>query len=142
GGIAKQRVLLGVARIDETEQQVARRESRGRPRRGPLVVARPRAVRVEATDQQLHRPLEGGGKADFLREATQVLFARDRARYRRRRGGRRAEEELCHVGIILELQGLAIEVAGRGHEAPERCGVVEGEARQVPLLRAPWAEIE
>src|SRR5437764_4488009 len=103
GDIAEQRVLLGVARIDETEQQIARRESRGRPGRGPLVVARPRAVGVEATDQQLHWPLEGRGKADFLREATQVLFARDRARYRRRRGGRRAEEELCHVGIILEL---------------------------------------
>src|SRR3989440_1782964 len=58
GDITEQRVLLGVARIDETEQQIGRRESRGRPGRGPLVVARPRAVRVEAPDEQLHRPLE------------------------------------------------------------------------------------
>src|SRR5437879_4071580 len=74
GDIAEQRVLLGVARIDETEQQIGRRENRGCPGRGPLVVARPRAVRVEATDEQLHRPLEGGGKAHFMREAPQVLF--------------------------------------------------------------------
>src|SRR5256884_391671 len=46
--------------------------SRGRPGRGPLVVARPRAVRVEATDEQLHRPLEGGGKAHLDRKSTRL----------------------------------------------------------------------